>query len=512
MNTENSHYWLEPVLDKIEQSYPEGEIIVSSGISPSASYHIGHYPEVLSADMIMNGLRQRGRQAKHIHVVDNLDPLRKRYSFLPEEYEQYVGQPICLIPSPHGDGTYADHFFGEFFKYVEMMNLDVEVVRSYEDLYSTGKMTQQIETVLEKIDEVKQIFKETSNRDLDDDWAPVQVMGEDGKFFNGRISTWDREAQTLEGVDYTTGKAKLNWRLDWPARWQVLVVKVEPHSWQEHGAAGGSYETGVEFSNRVFDYPAPIPAIQYGMVYLKGDNIKMSSSKGNLVTPEQAFKIMPPVALRYFYARYLGKKRMDFDPSLGLFRMLDEFSKVDGDVRAGRENEFAPAYKIATFGQDAQAMSSVPFSHLVSVYQAAIGDPEKVLEALKRTEYAGVVDEQRDLIVGELDYVKNWLAEWAPEDVKFEVQDQLPEVELTDQQKQLLTKLGQAIEAHEGAKDGQYYHDLIYELKDQVGIEPKEAFQAIYRVILGKDFGPKAGWFLSILDPDWLVKRFRLVD
>lgn len=512
MSDTQSHYWLEPVLDKIEQTYPEGEIVVSSGISPSASYHIGHYPEILSADMIMNGLKLRGREAKHVHVVDNLDPLRKRYDFLPEEYEQYVGQPICMVPSPFGDGSYADHFFNEFFKYVEMMKLDVEVVRSYEDLYKTGRMAPQIETVLENIEPIHKIFEEVSNRKLEADWAPVQVMGEDGKFFNGRLSTWDKDAKTIEGIDYTSGKAKLNWRLDWPGRWQVLGVMVEPHSWQEHGAAGGSFDTGIHFSEKVFHNQPPIAGIQYGNVYLKGDTIKMSSSKGNLVTPEQAFRIMPPVALRYFYARYLGKKRMDFDPSLGLFRMLDEFSKVDADVRAGRENEFAPAYKIATFGQDAQPMSSVPFSHLVSVYQAALGDPEKVLEALKRTEYANVVDDQKDLIIGELEYVKNWLAEWAPEDVKFEVKDTLPEVELTDVQKEFLSKLSDAIGGHEGATDGQHYHDLIYELKDQVGIEPKDAFQAIYRVVLGKDFGPKAGWFLSILDPSWLVNRFRLMD
>jgi lysyl-tRNA synthetase class 1 len=512
MKNENAKYWLEPVLDKIEAAYPEGEIVISSGISPSANYHIGHYPEILSADMIMNGLKQRGRDSRHVHVVDNMDPLRRRYDFLPEEYEQYVGQPICLIPSPYGEGTYGDYFFNEFFKYVEMMKLDVEVVRSYEDLYRTGRMVPQIEAVMENIEVIHKIFKDMSNRKLEADWAPVQVMGEDGKFFNGRVSTWDKEAKTIEGISYVDGKAKLNWRLDWPARWQVLGVNVEPHSWQEHGAAGGSFETGHAFSDKVFNNRPPMAGIQYGNVHLKGDNFKMSSSKGNLITPAQAFKIMPPVVLRYFYARYLGKKRMDFDPSLGIFRMLDEFSKVDSDIRSGIDNEFAPAYKIATFGQDAQAMSSVPFSHLVSVYQAALGDPEKVLQALKRTEYAGIVDAQKDLILGELTYVKNWLADWAPEDVKFEVQDHLPQTDLTQAQKDFLNGLADEIESADSVKEGQFYHDLIYAQKDKYNLEPQQAFKAIYQVILGKDFGPKAGWFLSILEPEWLVNRFRLVD
>lgn len=69
--------WLTDITDEVEKRYPEGEILVSSGVSPSGKYHIGTLREVLTADAVLIMLRQRGRQARHIHFVDDLDGLRK---------------------------------------------------------------------------------------------------------------------------------------------------------------------------------------------------------------------------------------------------------------------------------------------------------------------------------------------------------------------------------------------------------------------------------------------------
>ncbi len=57
---------------------------------------------------------------------------------------------------------------------------------------------------------------------------------------------------------------------------------------------------------------------------------------------------------------------------------------------------------------------------------------------------------------------------------------------------------------------GDWFHKAIYEFKDSSGMEPKELFSTLYRAIIGKDSGPRAGWFLGILPRDWLLKRLRL--
>jgi lysyl-tRNA synthetase class 1 len=50
----------------------------------------------------------------------------------------------------------------------------------------------------------------------------------------------------------------------------------------------------------------------------------------------------------------------------------------------------------------------------------------------------------------------------------------------------------------------------VYALKDELGMAPKEMFTTLYRALIGKTSGPRAGWFLSMLPRDWLVKRLKL--
>lgn len=503
MNTkEASNYWLDIEVKRLDEALPAGEIVVSSGISPSASYHIGHYPEVLMAEALAWGLRRLGREVRHLHVVDNMDPLRKRYDFLPEEYDRYVGWPICLVPNPYGEGSYSDHFFEQFRQYFDVMGIKPdEIVRSYEDLYQSGKMATQIEKVLDKLDEVREIFAEFG-RNLEDDWTPVQVIAEDNKFINATPSSWDRQSQTIEGVDYTKGGAKLNWRLDWPARWQVLNVAVEPFNDQEHGASSGSYDTGKAFSERIFDYPAPMPGARYGNIHLGDDTKKMSSSKGNLIKVEEALKVVPPSVLRYFVIRSKPPKNLRFDPGSKLPNLIDEYKQVAEEVRAGLEPEFADAYRFADIGD---ALTTVPFTHLANAYQAGLRRAESTKEILERTGY----DVDMTALENELTYVDNWLENYAPEAVKFDLAEQLPEVDLAEPQKAFLKDLATEITTQDKL-EAEWVHETVYGLKDKHGLRPADAFKAIYKVLLDQDHGPKAGWYLTTIDKDWLVKRLRL--
>lgn len=504
-----SKYWLDQAVAEITDHYPEGEIIVSSGISPSASYHIGHFPEILIADALKWGLKQSGRQAKHIHVVDNFDPLRKRYEFLPDWLEAHVGQPICLVPAPDkSDQSYADYFYREFERYAREMGIyPDQVVKSYEDLYQTGKMADKFEAVLENLDIVRDIFDRVAHRSLPPDWTPIQVLNSDDTFTNASPDSLDRQARTIAGQSYEDGHAKLNWRLDWPARWAALGVMVEPFSAHEHGAAGGSYDTGKQFAREIFNSNPPLPGAQYGNIHLVGDNKKMSSSQGNVVTPAEALNIMPPEVLRYFVVKSRPGKTLVFDPGLGLYNLIDEFSQIEED----KDHQFREAYEfaVALHASQQRTISTVPFKHLVSVYQAAQGDTGRVKDLLRRTGYEMAVTRQWPVIERELTFVSNWLEQYAPEEIKFSIQSQLPEVELTKKQTKFLSCLADALAAA-GQVDGQWVHEKIYNLKEELELDARTAFIAIYRVVLGQDWGPKAGWFLADLDRDWLIQRLRL--
>ncbi len=518
-----NNYWLDLAVSEIIARYPKDEIIVSSGISPSASYHIGHFREIMTADALTWGIKQAGRTARHIHVVDNFDPLRKRYHFLPESFEQYVGWPIALVPDPFETcraehKTYAEHFYREFELHAKHMGIvPDEVVRSYEELYLNGKMAANIEQAIAKVDVIKSIFAEVANRELAADWLPLQLLGPNKSFTELTYKAIDTKKRTIiatdadgktHTLDYTKGEVKLNWRLDWPARWQVLGVMVEPFSAQEHGAAGSSYDTGVRFSSEVFGYDAPIPGVRYANIHMLGDTKKMSSSKGNLVTPGEALAIMPPEVLRYFVVRSRPERTLYWDAGQGLFNLIKEFATTKEIVDDGGVAEFADAYRYAVATGESKTISSVPFDHLVQVYQAARGDDQRALEMIARTGFEVYAKTQAEEIRAEFKFVGPWLNAYAPESIKFELQEKLPKVDLSAPQRAFLVKLAASVDEHE--LDGQAMHEAIYAAKDAVELTPAEAFRALYRVLLNKDHGPKAGWFLASLDRDWLAARLRL--
>jgi len=73
-----------------------------------------------------------------------------------------------------------------------------------------------------------------------------------------------------------------------------------------------------------------------------------------------------------------------------------------------------------------------------------------------------------------------------------------------------LKALGEKAAQAPADADGAYFHERIYELKDELGMAPKELFSTLYRALIGRQSGPRAGWFLSILPRGWLVKRLKL--
>jgi lysyl-tRNA synthetase class 1 len=82
--------WLNKVVDEAVAKHPQGEILVSSGVSPSGVYHVGTLREALTADAIMLAIRERGRDARHVHVVDDLDPLRKIPAGVSGDFQKYL--------------------------------------------------------------------------------------------------------------------------------------------------------------------------------------------------------------------------------------------------------------------------------------------------------------------------------------------------------------------------------------------------------------------------------------
>ena len=505
--------WLNKIADQAIAAHPEGEILVSSGVSPSGVYHVGTLREVLSADAIMLVLQERGRDAKHIHVVDDLDPLRKIPAGVPAEFEKYFGMSLIDTPAPDGKAaSWADYYFKDFAKSAKVLGIDMEIMRSHKK-YQTGFMVPAIEKVLSKIDKVREVITGVSGRQLNDDWSPIQIK-EDKYLKKRRFLSIDTRKKVVgyedkdgieQEVSYAHGEVKLDWRLDWPARWWLLGVDVEPFG-RDHASAGGSYDTGVGLMKKIFGDKPPLP-VPFNNINRTGQTKKMSKSTGDTLAISDMLQILPPEVLRFFVLRYAPDKLLFFDEQDGLVRLIDDFAALLAKPDKSTDDE--QLIRISMGSVPEGTISNIPFSHLVASYQAALNDPDKTLEIIRRTEHQQTVDAQEEIIKKELRFIDKWLRDWAPEDVVFELLPKPPSV-ISEPEREYLLALARKIELAPADADGEWFHKAIYELKDSAGLAPKQLFSTLYKVLIGKDSGPRAGWFLSILPRDWLLSRLKL--
>jgi lysyl-tRNA synthetase class 1 len=114
---------------------------------------------------------------------------------------------------------------------------------------------------------------------------------------------------------------------------------------------------------------------------------------------------------------------------------------------------------------------------------------------------------EKQEIENRIEIAKKWLEKLAPENYKFNIQENLPEKakNLSTEQKEFLKKISEAISAKDFS--GEDLHHKIHEIKSQLKIDPKVAFSSIYIVFIGKDSGPQAGWLLVSLDKNFVIKR-----
>jgi lysyl-tRNA synthetase class 1 len=507
--------WLNKIVDEAIIRRPEGEIIVSSGISPSGTYHMGYLREIIICDAITAELKHRGKKVRHLHFVDDQDGFRKVPLNLPPEYEKYLGQPLCDMPAPDGSAdSYADYCLRGFLESIKTLGIEVNVARSHEK-YREGFFVPAIELVLAYIDEARRVLETVSGRKLDQQWSPIQV-NEEGYLKKRTFVGIDTGAKTIQYLDkdgaaqttnYDKGQVKLDWRLDWPARWWLFEVDVEPFG-RDHATKGGSYDTGVALMKEVFKAPAPLP-VPYNFVNRAGDTKKMSASTGNGIEISEVVKVLPPEVAKYFVLRTPPEKLLFFDPIDGVIRLIGEFAELV--AKPNKTDSEQQLLNICTNGVPS-IVSNVPFSHLVASYQAALKDPAKTLDIITRTEHRKIAEKQKEIIKAELKFIDQWLQKWAPEDVKFRLTEEVKSGDFSQSEMNYLQALADKIACAPENADGDWFHKAIYEFKKSGKLSPQQLFSPLYRALIGKESGPRAGWFLSILPRDWLIKRLRFKD
>ena len=473
---------------RVADGLGEGPHVVVTGISPSG--HIHNLREVLVAEAVAEALRERGDTVRFIFHADTIDPLRKIAPGIPASYEEFIGHSLSHIPDPEGcHASYSEHFLAPFEEALREMDMDIEVLRSHE-LYEGGVYTEVTREALDRTEDLRRILQEVTNRKMPEHWSPFSPRSSSGKLTGMRVLEHLPEKTSVvfadedgfeEAADYSKGEGKLGWRVELAARWKGLGVTFEPFG-KDHTTSGGSTETADRMSREVFGYPVP-GRYEYEWIGLKGQG-DMSSSRGIVLLPKDLLRIMPPDAVRRIILGRDPARRFDLDLGEGFPRFMDEF-------RAERGEEHL-----------------VPFIHLVTVVQTVGDDVDAAARMLLRGGYERAARNPGDLARW-LAYARNWAGEWAPEAVKIGLlspeESREAAAGLDEEQRGYLAAIAGELGPEMG---GEEIQDLLYSTAVGRGLKPKRAFAAVYKVLLGKTSGPKAGPFIAGLPGEEVLRRF----
>jgi lysyl-tRNA synthetase class 1 len=475
--------------ERVAETLGDGPHVVVTGISPSGNIH--NLREVLVAEAVANALRARGAEVRFIFHADTIDPLRKIAPGIPGRFEEYIGQSLSRVPDPEGcHESYAEHFLVPFEEALSEMGMDIEVVRSHE-LYEDGVYAEVTREAIEHTGDLRGILQEVSGRKMPEHWSPFLPRTGSGKLTGARVLEHVPEEHRVvyvdedgweDAADYSRGEGKLGWRVELAARWKALGVTFEPFG-KDHTSRGGSTETADRMTREVFDYPVP-GRFEYEWISIKGKGA-MSSSKGIVLLPGDLLRIMPPDAIRKMMLGRDPSRAVELDLEGGFPRFMDEYRAEAGEPY-------------------------VPFTHLLTVAQTVGDDTEAAAEMLRRGGY-GEAAEDRDKLARDLRYARNWAAEWAPESMRLGLLDPAESKEvaagLDDEQRAYLREVSERLGPE---MDGEAVQDVLYSTAIGRGLKPKRAFAAVYKVLLGRSSGPKAGPFIAGLSQDQVDERFSL--
>jgi lysyl-tRNA synthetase, class I len=524
-------FWADKVVKRIRLDYKDkikkGEpIVIRDEKTASGRVHVGSLRGVAIHGAISELLTEEGIKNKYFFEINDFDPMDGLPIYLDQKkFAPFMGKPLCDVPSPDGKAkNYAEYFAAEFVQVIDQTGFTPEYYRSSE-MYRGGKFNDYILLTLQNAEKIREIYKRVSGSQKEESWLPLNVVCEKcGKVGTTRATDFDGKTVAYTCGDYVEwatgcghagrvspfdGKAKLPWKVEWAAKFSVMKVDVEGGG-KDHSTRGGSREIADAISREIFHREPPLN-VPYEFFLVGGK--KMSSSKGAGSSSREVADLLPPELLRFLLIQKEPQRVIDFIPDGDTIPVLyDTYDKFAENYFSGNDDDFAKVFRLAHLAKNRASIKKTVlprFSQVAYLVQMPHVDTVKEIE-----KFVGKTLGKYDL--AELDnrikYANIWLQTWAPEDYKFEIQQNVPEAakSFSSEQKMALKKVLEYVKSV-SAIDGQTFHTKLHEIKIELNLSAGDFFSAIYLSILGKKNGPKAGWFLSVLPKDFLEKRLQEV-
>lgn len=526
-NSQFSH-WADQMADKIIRE--KGDLdsyTCASGITPSGTVHIGNFREIITVDLVVRALRDRGKNVRFIYSWDDYDVFRKVPANMPdpEILEKYLRYPITMVPDTTGrNENYARHHEVDIEKELPRVGINPEFLYQA-SRYRANRYAEGMKKALQNRELIKKCLNEYRDEQHkmkpEDVYWPVSVFcgkcnkdtteitGYDGEY---GIS-YKCECGNCETADLRTFKgAKLGWRVDWPMRWNEEKVVFEPGG-KDHISPGGSYDTAKLVSKKIYNWDAPI-TMRYDFVNLKGVPGKMSSSKGKVISLVDALEVYQPEVLRYIFAGTRPNTEFAISFDLDVNKVYEDYDKTErivwGVDKAKSEDVLAKEKRIYILSQiDGKMPSVMPyqigFRMMTTLLQTYSGDIDAVIKSL-----GDVKPEQEAALRRRAQCAWYWIRECAPscaEDFCFALREDGSKADLSGDMLAAVKRVRDEVVPRVGSfaldKECQ---QAMYDIATELGLDAKALFTALYQALIGKDQGPRLASFMKIIGKEKLQK------
>jgi lysyl-tRNA synthetase class 1 len=546
---EFSVHWIQDIVGKVLERNPEQYLIVT-GKSMSGSVHVGFMKEIVIADVIKRELKELGKKAKTVFISDDFDPIRSFPPSLTLSPDEYMGVPYSDAPDPHGCcESLGAHWTNELIATFPEFGADPEVVMQSK-LYETKEMLDAVRICLRNTETIREILIEYVARDFNEkqraeyiasmnNWYPASVIcpvcgrlqsGGKGSIVPNRVTAYnsDEDEVTYEcahcGHSDTAKLAKLrvklSWRVDWPAKWYVMKTTCEPAG-KDHAVKGGSYDTGLEMSQRVFGWSGPVK-VPFEWVRLGGHD--MGTSKGVVFTPKAWLEIAPPELFRYMVLKTDPERANNIQTDLipDLVDIYESFERTYYDLDAVEPEKkeltkvLYPLTEVRTDLREYIPKLPFKFAVLTSQLQDILSEEtimQRCFAVLKKQHRLDEISpEAKRLVPLRLSRARSWAQEFGSDRDRIEIPHAVPKeiiTTLTDKDREFLSNL---IEILKGEPlDDEELQGKIFETAREVGIKDTRAFVVLYRVLISRKSGPRLGGFLNLLGNEWVLERIASV-
>jgi lysyl-tRNA synthetase class 1 len=492
--------------------------------------HLGNLRELMTPHLVADEVRRSGLPCRHILSWDDYDRLRRVPAGYPASFAQHIGRPLTSVPDPAGNchDNWAEHFKGPLRESMARLSICVAEI-SQTQMYNSGDYTQQIIHAMRCRADISAIIRRYQTRrtegdeDAQKDYYPFRpycvVCGRDDTTVTAfdddttEISYICRCGAEVAAMPIEQVQGKLAWKVDWPMRWAYEQVTFEPAG-VDHASPGSSFTVGRHLVEGIFDGKMPLH-FAYAFVGTQG-SARMSGSAGGAPTPSDALEIFEAPLVRWLYARRRPEQSITlaFDTEVG--RVYDEWDALtrkvnDGSADASAQVIYARASSTAD-GELPLTPKPLSFRTLTSVVDITAGDKDQQLRILRHLTPEAPIKSLNE-VRPRIDCAKAWVLGYAPDEDRTTVRDE-PDRRmlsgLAEQDQNALELLLDQMAEH-WSLDG--LTTLLYGIPKLIRGLPIDApptaelkvaqrawFVMLYRLLLGKDTGPRLPTLLLALD------------